>query len=77
MIKYNEKNKPDSCFNKADDTEWLFVLLGRDLAGGDTVRYWVSRRLELGLNRSEDRQIKEALEAARQMDKQAAERNGY
>lgn len=73
MIKRDELNDPRSCLNKAKPDEWLFVLLGRDWAAGDTVRYWVSRRLELGLNHADDPQIIEALEAARRMDQQVEE----
>lgn len=72
MIKAKEKNDPTSCFNKALEGEMLFVLLGRDAAAAATVRYWVRRRIEEGLNTPSDSQIAEALNAAELMEKQAA-----
>lgn len=60
MRKRDELTNPNSCLNKARDDEWLFVLLGRDLAAVDTVRFWIIRRLELGKNAPGDPQIIEA-----------------
>ncbi|TQV85223.1 hypothetical protein FKG94_03265 [Exilibacterium tricleocarpae] len=61
MIKIDEVNNPASCLNKANDDELLFVLLERDKAAADTVRYWCQRRIELGLNKPDDKQIIEAM----------------
>jgi|SRR6516164_7956501 hypothetical protein len=60
MTKIDEYNLAASCFNKAKDNELMFILLERDLATPDTIRFWVKKRFDLGLNESIDTQIKEA-----------------
>ena len=62
MRKRDELADPNSCMSKARDDEWLFVLLGRDIAAADTVHFWVRLRVNLGKNRMDDPQIVEALE---------------
>ena len=54
--------------SKAKDDEMVFVLLGRDAAAAETIRFWVRERVELGKNRMSDSQITEALECADHMD---------
>lgn len=61
MIKYDELIDPNSCLNKAQANEPLFVLLGRDPAAADTIRFWINKRVELGKNQPDDAQILEAL----------------
>jgi hypothetical protein len=61
MKKSDELANPSSCFNKAGDSELMFVLLERDVAAAATVRYWVHERLRLGKNTPADPQIREAL----------------
>ncbi len=68
MIKKDELSNPDSCMSRAQDDEMTFVLLGRDMAAPQTIRFWVSERLRLGKNIPEDDQIREALDCARRMD---------
>jgi hypothetical protein len=58
--KRDELADPKSCLNKARDDERLFVLLERDEAAPNTVRYWISERIRLGLNRPGDPKIVEA-----------------
>ena len=70
MRKCDELTDPNSCFNKARPGERLFVLLCRDQASPGTIRYWVGERIEMGLNRPEDAQIREALECARKMEEE-------
>jgi hypothetical protein len=60
MRKRDELSDPASCLNRADDGEWLFVLLGRDRAAPAAVRAWVEQRVRLGKNRPDDQQIIEA-----------------
>ena len=67
MLKHLEVSLPDSCLNKAFDNEIIFVLLQRDRAAADTVRYWAKRRIELCLNSPDDPKIVEALLAADRM----------
>lgn len=68
MLKALELQNPDSCLNRARDDEWLFVLLGRDIAAPATIRFWVSERIRLGKNVSTDLQIQEAINCAEAME---------
>ncbi len=49
----------------------IFVLLGRDIAAAEAVRYWVKLRLQYGKNKIDDPQILEAYHCADEMQKQA------
>lgn len=40
MIKIEEDTNQESCFNKAQPNEPVFVLRGQDMVAGDVVRYW-------------------------------------
>jgi hypothetical protein len=64
MLKRDESADPNSCWNRARDDEWTFVLLGRDIATPDTIRDWARRRVQLGKNTWDDAQIKKAIKAA-------------
>lgn len=64
MIKRDELADPKSCLNRAKMDEMVFVLLGHDIAAGDTIRYWANRRIELGKNKPDDPQIVKALQDA-------------
>lgn len=68
MLKTDELKNPDSCLNRAKPDERLFVLLARDPAAPEVIRYWVRRRIWLGKNLSGDAQIVEALECAKLME---------
>ncbi len=72
MRKLDENALLDSCWNKATDTEVLFVLLGRDAAAPATIRDWVRHRLRLGKNKPEDPQIVHALSCAEAMERDQA-----
>jgi hypothetical protein len=69
MIKSQEVSDTSSCLNRARHDEMLFVLLGRDVAAPETIRFWARRRVELGKNRISDPQILEALAAAEMMER--------
>jgi len=73
MIKRDEIDDTESCFNKAGDGERLFVLLARDPAAPVAIRAWVKERLHLGKNHLDDAQIVEALDCARLMGGERAE----
>ncbi len=60
MRKVEELSNPTSCLNKAQDGEWLFVLLGRDVAAPLAVRAWIEARIRLGKNQRSDAQIVDA-----------------
>jgi hypothetical protein len=68
MIKRDEIECTESCFNKARDNERLFVLIARDAAAPVAIRAWVAERLRLGKNTAADPQIVEALDCARLME---------
>lgn len=68
MRKRDELTNPNSCMSKAKDDEMTFVLLGRDVAAPDTIRFWVAERIRLGKNTATDSQILEAIECAEYMD---------
>lgn len=70
MLKSNEVASPKSCLNKAKDHEMIFVLLARDAAAPDTIRFWAEQRVAIGKNKRTDEQIVEAFECARIMEEQ-------
>lgn len=72
MRKYNELAELESCFNKADDRELLFVLRGKDIASPATIRFWCAERVRLGKNTPDDLQIKIALIDAEAMEMERA-----
>lgn len=72
MRKKDEIAIQDSCLNKADDNEWLFVLLGRDPAAADTIRYWALKRIGLGINEETDAKIVQANRLADEIDREHA-----
>jgi hypothetical protein len=69
MIKSEELTNPNSCMSKAKDDEMTFVLLGRDAAAPDVIRFWCRRRIALGKNKTTDAQILEALACAEIMER--------
>jgi len=73
MIKRDEIEHTESCFNKAHDGERLFVLLARDPAAPVAIRAWVAERIRLGKNGPDDAQILEAIECANLMEMERAE----
>jgi hypothetical protein len=73
MLKSDEIEHTESCFNKARDDERLFVLLARDPAAPAAIRAWVAERVRLGKNHLLDDQIVEALECATLMEAERAE----
>jgi hypothetical protein len=69
MLKRNEALDPNSCWNKAREDEMVFVLLGRDAAAADTIRFWAKRRIQLGKNKATDSQILEAFHTADEIER--------
>ena len=76
MRKSDELKNPNSCLNRARDDEWLFVLIGRDVAAPDTIRFWCDERIRLGKNEPEDPQIRRALRCAQEMEAGQARKGG-
>ena len=74
MRKFDEITRQNSCLNKAEPDEPLFVLLGRDPAAPSVIRAWVGERLRLGKNGPGDEQVVEAESAAQAMEEYAAKR---
>ena len=73
MIKRDEIEDSESCFNKAQDGERLFVMLARDPAAPAAIRAWIAERIRLGKNKPEDDQIREAHECANLMEVERVE----
>lgn len=61
MRKKKELKDPNSCLSKAKNDEFVFVLLGRDAAAPETIRFWCRLRIRLGKNAPDDEQITSAL----------------
>lgn len=68
LRKREEVSNPDSCLNRAQPHEMLFVLLARDVAAPTAIRAWCTERIRLGRNQWDDAQIAEALRCADSMD---------
>lgn len=62
----------DSCLNRLVAHEQLFVLMGRDPAAPLTICTWAIRRMQLGLNRADDKQMVEAFAVAELMESMRA-----
>ena len=73
MLKSMEKADIHSCWNKAADTEMVFVLLGRDPAAPHAIREWAKERIRLGKDTEKDPKIREAMSIADVMDSKHAQ----
>lgn len=73
MLKRDEIEDTESCFNKAQDNERLFVLIARDPAAPAAIRAWIAERIRLGKNVAGDSQIAEAFECANLMELERSE----
>lgn len=69
MTKVRELQIENSCWNKALDTERMFIILERDEAAPATIRSWCVERIRLGKNKPEDDQIQEAILCAEEMER--------
>jgi hypothetical protein len=67
MRKQEELSDPNSCLNRAEPGEMIFVLLGRDVAAPAAIEKWAGDRIRLGKNTSDDQQIRHALSCANVM----------
>jgi hypothetical protein len=76
MRKRDELTDPNSCLNRARDSEMVFVLLGRDENAPATIRYWISRRIAHGKNQPGDEQVVEAEQIARIMEEERRPKGG-
>ena len=68
MKKWDEVHNPNSCLNKAKDDETIFVILSRDKAAPNSVRFWAQERIDLGLNKPGDQKIIDAYKRAEEME---------
>jgi hypothetical protein len=73
MRKSREICDPESCFNRAKETEMVFVLLGRDRVAPWVIRLWCIGRCLIGKNKWNDRQIQDALWCAKLMQRERNE----
>jgi hypothetical protein len=70
MRKRQELLDPQSCMNKANPNELVFVLLGRDAAAPAAIAAWAQERIRLEKNAPGDSQVTQALETARLMERE-------
>lgn len=70
MLKEFERSEPNSCWNKAEQYEPVFVLIGRDKAAPATIRFWIKMRINLGKNQPGDPQLVEAEDLANVIEDQ-------
>lgn len=79
MRKNKELSEPNSCLNKANPDELIFVLLERDAAAANVVEFWMAERVRLGKNKPGDKQISEAADWVRAVrnDTTSAKPNKY
>jgi hypothetical protein len=73
VIKRDEIDDVNSCFNRASDGERIFILRAIDPAAPSVIRRWVDVRINLGKNKLTDPQIVEALDCADRMDRERDE----
>lgn len=68
MRKIAERDDHYSCWNRAEETECVFILLSRDVCSPFTIRFWCFLRWIRGRNKWRDKQIQEAWTIARTME---------
>ena len=68
MKKKHELADPTSCLSRAKDNEILFILLERDDAAPETIRFWINTRIGMGKNKAGDNQMVEAERCANAME---------
>lgn len=68
MMKKEEIKNPDSCLNRSEDEEFVFVLTSRDVCAPLAIRAWIEARLVTGKNKSTDQQLREASIIATSME---------
>ncbi len=73
MRKLLEVTLTESCLNKANDGELLFVLMGRDIVAPTVIRFWCEQRIKHGKNNPGDPQIVDAMELAADMAREREE----
>lgn len=70
MKKLNELGELTSAWNRAGAEELVFILLGRDKAAPNTIRFWCEERVRQGKNEPGDKQLVEALSFASYMEQE-------
>lgn len=74
MRKLEEEHNRNSCWNKAYDFEFIFVLLARDPSAVVAVEAWIEDRISIGKNKPDDEKIQDA---RRWIEDVKAERENY
>lgn len=62
-FKRTELSDPNSCLNKAQDDEMIFVLRAKDPCAGIAILAWINARIDQKLNTIDDEKIKSAYRA--------------
>ena len=70
MRKQFELTDQQSCLNRSQNNEMLFVLRGHDVAAPYAIRAWCAMRITMRKNKPDDDQIIEALAAANIMERE-------
>lgn len=68
MFKHEELADPCSCWNKAGDNTFVFILIDMDEAMAATMRFWIGERIRLGLNKPGDFKLLCAEQKAEQVE---------
>lgn len=58
----------NSCWNRAQMDEPVFVLMGRDECAMTAIHAWIKDRTRLGKNTIDDPQIRQAMDAIREIE---------
>ncbi len=67
MIKHMELAELNSCLNKAEDDEPIFVLRAKDPVAVATILHWCNLRVENGKNQPGDAKLAEAMRLCNQI----------
>lgn len=70
MRKQFELADSESCLNRAQNNEMVFVLRGHDVAAPFAIRQWVQMRVTMGKNTLDDKQMQDALSVANIMERE-------
>lgn len=69
MTKRENIENENSCWNKADCDELLFILKAKkDKAMPATIRFWIEERIRLGMNKRDDPKLVSAEALAQRIE---------
>ena len=71
MTRSENLSDPNSCFNKANNDEPIFVLRAKDLTSIQVIAYWIHLRIQSKMNTRLDTKMQNARELMAEMEKYA------